>query len=113
MVVFVVVAVEVVVAAARGHLLCSAAGSGPGGGRLVSDGAAVFGASGRSSGLVPPAARDGELRSAAGAGSAVSAVDGTLAAGAAAGLTDTRLHINNHQVSKGHSIKDARKHLKM
>lgn len=110
--VVVVVTVEVVVAAAGGHLLCSAADSAPGGGRLVLDGAAVAGGSGWGSCLVPPTARDGELRSGTGAGSAVSVLDGGLAAGAAAGLTDTRLQRKHHQVSNGHFNKDALKHLK-
>lgn len=102
MVVIVVTVEVVVVAAAGGHLLCSAADSAPGGGHLVSDGAAVAGGRGVGSCLVPPAARDRELRSGAGAGSAVSVVDGGLAAGAAAGLTDTRLQGEDHQVSDGH-----------
>lgn len=80
-----VVTVEVVVAAAGGHRLGSAADSAPGGGRL----AAVGGGGG--SCLLPPAARDGQLRSGAGAGPAVPVLDGRLAAGAAAGLTGTRL----------------------
>lgn len=88
-------------AAAGGHRLASAADSAPGGGRLVSDGAAVAGGSGGASWLVAPAARDGELRSGPGAGSAVSVRDGGLAAGAAAGLTDTRLQRRHHQVSEG------------
>lgn len=103
-----VVTVDVVVAAAGGHRLRSAADSAPGGGHLVADGAAVGGGSG--SCLLPPAARDGELRSGAGAGSAVSVLDGCLAAGAAAGLTDTRLQGTYHQVSGGHFNKDALKH---
>lgn len=84
-----VVTVEVVVAAAGGHRLRSAADSAPGGGRLVAHGA------GSGACLLPPAARDGELRSGAGAGSAGSVLDGGLAAGAGAGAgagpTDTRL----------------------
>lgn len=111
MVVDVVTVDVVVVAAAGGHRLRSAADSAPGGGRLVADGAAVGGGSG--SCLLPPAARDGELRSGAGAGSAVSVLDGCLAAGAAgaaAGLTDTRLQGTYHQVSGGHFNKDALKH---
>lgn len=106
-----VVTVDVVVAAAGGHRLCSAADSAPAGGRLVADGAAVDGGSGGGSCLLPPAARDGELRSGAGAGSAVSALDGCLAAGAAAGPTDTRLQRKYHQVSGSHFRKDALKHL--
>lgn len=100
--VVIVVTVEVVAAVAGGHLLCSAADSAPGGGHLIPDGAAVAGGRGRGSCLVPPAARNRELRSGAGAGSAVAVVDGGLAAGAAAGLTDTRLQGEDHQVSDGH-----------
>lgn len=103
-----VVTVEVVVAAAGGHRLRSAADSAPGGGRLVADGAAVGGGGG--SCLLPPAARDGELRSGAGAGSAVSVLDGGVAAGAAAGLTHTRLQGRHNQVSGGRFNKDALKH---
>lgn len=90
-----VVTVEVVVvaaAAAGGHLLCSAADPAPGGGGLVSDGAAIAGGRGGGSCLLPPAAGDGQLRPGAGAGAAVSVLDGCLAAaGAAAGLTDAGL----------------------